>query len=551
MHPATENIRRASDRIAEAHRIYRQLVPLEYQQEYLEGGYWFASADNQRNYKLRPYDSWESLMSIQALGIDLFRTNVTGISIYEKLASYVIGTGHKYTASVRRDQSATDREIRLTQEAIEAVRGDDWQEVQEETLKRWLGTGEAFRYIEPLGDGIDWHFVDAHDVRPPGGKQAPFGIEYLDPEVQRIPTEYWVRGHSKPRLSDRSAMQHIKHGVDSLEPRGVPLLWMAWTLCKEIEALNSVETDAAIAYAHHTVVYGYGSEVNDTSMDLIADGLEKIMADRKERNQQDAVGIHHARDHEVQLLSASFSATGWVDLIQSKERRIASIACIPEFMVSGQADTGSRNTLISAEAPFTRRVERIGAKLASFDVDLMYMAAAVKLGFFGDAARMADFRRRVAITADVSLPDTQERWRREQSIMDQGDRGYLDFRTVVAKLGHDPDQVIDGLRSDAERRIELADDNVLTSTYTADELLTRTKAYQALLAAGWDEIEAAGAVGIDPPGVINDDTGIGDTAPGGEGEERPASDRDPGAPTDDREGGSGATGGRGASPGAG
>jgi hypothetical protein len=208
-------------------------------------------------------------------------------------------------------------------------------------------------------------------------------------------------------------------------------------------------------------------------------------------------------------------------------------------MVSGQADTGSRNTLISAEAPFTRRVERIGAKLASFDVDLMHLAVAARLGFFGDVERMRDFRRRVAITADVSLPDTQERWRREQSIMDQGDRGYLDFRTVVTKLGHDPDQVITGLREDVERKQELADDSILTASYSADELLSRTKAYQTLVASGWDEVEAAAAVGIDPPMVIHDDTGTGDQAPGGEAEERPGSDRDAGASTDDSESRSG------------
>lgn len=422
------------------------------------------------NPKGRPYTDMRGLLRLQRLGHILKNESPTAISVLEKLVSYTVGTGHTYSVSAREGMTASEMELTIVREAILDVTEIDmhWQEVQEELLRdRLLSTGDVIRWFDTTGNParIDAAFVDSSELQTPGEKIDPdkgneFGIEYETdraglPDARR-PRSYWINGTEIPA----SNVQHMTHGVDSRDPRGVPLLWSVYCLAKEIDELDYAASMAGIAYAEHTVVKQFDPQVSGDSISDIASNVSTLRTEAKEAGLPNIAGaVHEAKGYQISLISADFSSDGWTNLIERKARRIGAVADVPEFMIHGVADTGSRNTLISAEAPLTRRVQRLGNVMGRFDTDFLYAAAAIKFGWFGRAdyeQRVRDLKRRVNIKVEIPIPDTQEKWRREASIIEQYREGLLHFDGAVTMLGHDPEIVRQGIVDDAEQRAELA-----------------------------------------------------------------------------------------------
>lgn len=462
--------------------------------------YGMIGQKNDADYKGLPYHDIQSLLKIQTLGNELFKSSLTAKNIHENLISYIVGKGHTYEV-LPVDEKADKKgdTFKKAQAAIDRVTNDlCWPVVQEEFYNRWFRTGETFQYVE----GDEFAFIEPHLVYPPrGGKERKFGIEFEDGRFNR-PSRYWV----KPTYSEKAEPEqadviiHSKRGVDRNDPRGVPLLWAAYCPCNEIDELEYALTYLLVAVAENAVSYDYDdSRVDGGTVRKIAEGAaarkEQVKLEGKPNDAGRAVQAHRFK---VEINAGGIDANAFIEAKNSKARRISGIAGIPEFIITGDADTGSRNSLFAAEGPLVRRTAREAQRGSKQEMEFLYRVAAQALGYRANQEGVNKAKKILQIRAKVPIVESEDKkTTAERHDMQLANRTKSP-QMVIRENGDDPEEVVKEWAEWEDTLAKMRETHGDTVFMDAAELETRIRAARTLKDAGWDPDEAMEKVGLDP-----------------------------------------------------
>jgi hypothetical protein len=469
---------------------------------------WTSSTNNVNAYeKALPYYDWHTLAATQRLGAKLFHESMLATVIHQNLLSYIVGTGHTYEVKALPGANVAENQIKKYQAAIDRMMMlHDWPERQEEYFNRRFRTGDIFRAVEPWRGVVDFAFIESHNVRKPdvasSVEKAPFGIEYEANDVNRPKTFYVLdsgRISPVPAKAANKIVLHGKRGVDRNDPRGVPLLWNAYCPTREVDELDRALSKIMAALADHAVVYQYPSGTTNAAIVATAEGATaKARKNAAAGKLGNPGGAHHARDHEVMLNGVQLDGASWVEILHSKMRRVGVIAALPEFIVTGDAETGSRNTLFVAEAPFTRRISREAKAGAEHEIEVLYHAIAVAENRFGNVEWMNGLRENVYIDVEFPIAESQDKAAETNRVLRMLETETVSPQRACQMLGHDYEEIQAEWETHLNRIAQRRESVGPILAMDAESIRVRAEVAQNLINAGYEPSEALEYVGLDP-----------------------------------------------------
>lgn len=421
-------------------------------------GYWYGSEPS----KMLPYHDQTSLEMMYRIGFELWRFPLVR-AMGEHLISYCVGRGWKYIPQKKTGKSAATSLLTRIEGAIEEVMDEvdlgsasGWYLLQEETYRRTYRDGQWFRKFGFHEDGRLWvRFIEPMDVGYPSllpnviaVNKDPNKITLYDTVVnnlqQRVPvvgnriwpgefgvvTElndactpvgYWKRRFRQSAdygknidwiFEPAEFVQSGKTGVDFNDPRGVPAFYDVYCHCKQLEEVINAMVELSITQSSFAAVYTHKAATTADALREIAKKTDKQMQQNSGRPVPGEV--IHIKGAELDLPGMNVRATQYVELIQSIQRILGNVYGIPEFMATGDANTGNRSSLVAAEGPFALRIQREQKQQACYDIDLMWMAVAKKLGW--TASKLASVKSNVRMRAEFPLAAVRD-WAKEMQVM--------------------------------------------------------------------------------------------------------------------------------------
>ncbi|HEY1785457.1 MAG TPA: hypothetical protein VGG30_07905, partial [Pirellulales bacterium] len=156
----------------------------------------------------------------------LAATNEFAINGHENRISYLVGQGHTYRATVRKDHAADPRLVAAAQAVLDAfLVAARWHRRQQEIVRRLDRDGEVFlRLFADAAGATTVRFAEPDQVVTPADRvddpAASFGILTDSEDVENV-LAYFVDGRRVPAAD----VQHRKANVDVNVKRGLPLFF--------------------------------------------------------------------------------------------------------------------------------------------------------------------------------------------------------------------------------------------------------------------------------------------------------------------------------------
>jgi len=437
----------------ELQRYIEQLarVRADYRQE-VQG--WHQVGGSNGLGKGLPYNSFETFRQIQRTGCRLYRDCDTIQSVVSKMVSYVVSSGHTYGVSARKVPGTISR-VRVSKRLVDEIKAiiditmdtaypGGWQAMQEESVVRLYREGEFFRRIFTGDDSLDVRFIEPEYIRPrpkdPDGN-VHLGILTADGDAVTVKGyQYWKPTRDNYSLDDEnfivldaSEVQHAKQGVDANDPRGIPILWVTDCRAKRMDEVDEAMCELAVTQASYAVIRQYDNSVTIEHMREIARGFQA----EKERNEGRPVpGTEvEAKGFEFQFPSMESDPGKFVEIIRQQQRQIGGLLDMPEFLVSSDARTGNRASLVSAEGPFDRRVQRDQRKLANHDIELLWRSVQAHKGW--DEAALKEYRKVVKIEPRFPLAASRDHNKEADTLVKLVDKRLKSHQQAIAQLGGD------------------------------------------------------------------------------------------------------------------
>lgn len=392
-----------------------------------------------------PYDDQASLDRMHEIGFTLYRDPNVQAAI-EVLISFVINRGWTYSMSRIQGQEMADTMFNRLREALlvtyKEVRVGDlrgWYFMQNETYKRYLRDGEFFRRWWVVGDTLEVRFIEVMDIRQPNDKQqivgpvpawisdmlaineipGDFGIISV-PDDAATTVGFWHRiqpethpDGAKYQFLSSKKVQHGKNGVDTNDPRGVPAFYDGTCLASSVNEVNGSMSELAIKQSKYAVVHKHrGSNRRQAIQDLTRRRAEEFNDAALHGRIPDE---HHQKNVDIEMHGMKTNTRNYVEVIQQLQRLLGNLRQIPEFMITGDANTGNRSSLQSAESPFGRRVSREQETMWYFDQELLWKGIAGYLGW--QDARIINARRKVEISPSRPMAETKDRHKDADMVM--------------------------------------------------------------------------------------------------------------------------------------
>lgn len=441
-------------------------------------GYWEDGG------KRLPYYDATSMDHMYRVGFELWRFPIIRAMI-EHLVSYCVAKGHKYIPQRKTGKSVTQSTLTRIEGAIEDVMEEvdlgnatGWYLLQEETVRRHYRDGQWFRKFGFHSDGRLWvRFIEPLDIRPPSFMQStvatagpPEELRMVNVGGQIVPVvgrQVWhgefgvvtdladactILGYWRRRIRQNGELGKIseysfepaaniqsgKAGVDMNDPRGVPAFWDVYCHCKQLEEVINAMVELAITQSSFAAVYTHKAATTADALRNIAKQTQKMVQENDGRPNPGQ--IVHVKGAELELPGMSVRATQYVELIQSLQRILGNVYGIPEFMATGDANTGNRSSLIAAEGPFALRVQREQKNQSVHDVELMWLAVARKLGW--SQSKLASVQSSVRIRAEYPTAAIRD-WAKEMSVMlELYKQGVVSAQQINRRMDVDDEQMV-------------------------------------------------------------------------------------------------------------
>lgn len=377
--------------------------------------------------------------------------NEYAINGHENRISYIVGSGHRYRAMVRKGADAPAELAERVQDVLEEFRSiNGWHDRQQEIIRRIDRDGEVFLRWFPGADGATRvRFIEPEQVATPaeqrGDENASHGVLTDSRDVETV-IGYYVDG----RLIDADEVQHRRANVDRSVKRGLPLytpvranLRRAERLLRNMSVVAEIQSAIALIRKHRSATRS---------------GVEQFVADNATSSRLDGRGrVRRVTDYgpgtildapaglEYDFPATGVDAANYVAILQAELRAIAARLVMPEFMFTSDASNANFASTMVAEGPAVKMFERLQAAMIEQDRVVMRRVVENAVG----SGRLPSEALR-AIEIQVTPPSVQVRDRRDEAEVDEiaFRHGVLSRQTWSQKLGLDYDQEQQNLRMD-------------------------------------------------------------------------------------------------------
>ncbi|VTS03324.1 phage portal protein [Tuwongella immobilis] len=330
-----------------------------------------------RNYPL--FQTEAELALLRAPARVLASSNSYAIGLMEGLTSYVISTGYRYRAASRRKANPAPQELLdRCQDIIDEFEqrtewhGGELPGLEEELFVRSVEDGEFLLIHFPMPDGkVEVRTAEPEQLtQPPGSdlREWSFGVRTLPEDTQR-PLGYWIAwdpanpadGEELPpeRVTHfrRNVKRSIKRGMTDFSFDTFETLNSSAALLGSL-AEGAAEQASIVSVMQHAI---------GTKEDIQA--FVDSDADFQERNplngQESPVKRYRRGTHlhvpEGQTYVPPPNATNGpvhLSILQACLRAAGVRWNAPEWLVSGDASNNNYASSLTAEAPFTRTIQR-------------------------------------------------------------------------------------------------------------------------------------------------------------------------------------------------
>lgn len=321
----------------------------------------------------------QQLAEVRAQCRALAATNEFAINGHENRVSYIVGRGHTYRATNKKDATAPAALAASVQAFLdEFLRINRWHSRQPEIVRRRDRDGEVFLRLFTAPDGMTrLRFVEPGNVTTPphwhSDPAASFGIR-TEPDDVETPLAYFIDGEEVAAAD----IQHRKGNVDVNVKRGLPLFYpvrknlrRAEKLLRNMSVVAEIQSAIALIRRHQVGTHS---------------GVQRFVAEQADASAQSAAGgtvTHFARyapgtiidaqaGVEYEFPAAAIDAGKYVTVLQAELRAIASRLVMPEFMLTSDASNANYSSTLVAEGPAVRMFQRLQAEQIADDLELLW-----------------------------------------------------------------------------------------------------------------------------------------------------------------------------------
>lgn len=426
---------------------------------------WNSLTRPQKRKNTLPYWDERSLGFVRDVGRTI-ATKPTGISAISKLVSYTVGNGHIYKVAARQPALTNARELKRQQKEAARMQLEldvqievmIWQAIQIETYLRLVRDGECFRRRWLTGDGIDITYIEPEDVGQPtafteidmstvpdfiralwDGTTPPGELGIIsDPTDVRRVLGYWVKNEDrKYEFISAQTVQHLKDGVDSNDPRGVPRFYWAFCHVLGVDEIEAAMRDLFLQQAKHAAVYNYEQSSLISDIKRLASRQQEIET-RENDGRPASPGVVHAKGFTVEVPGINVAARDAVEIIQQEQRLVGGVSDIPEHLISEDANTGNRSSLVAAEGPFDRRIQREQLYMWRHDRPLLWQILASSLNW--SIATAQEHFREFAMTPSFPKAYARDVDKNRESVALLVDKQLMSIKQGQSELGINSDQ---------------------------------------------------------------------------------------------------------------
>ncbi len=408
-----------------------------------DGARWsVVSAPGQAGRSASPVCTASELDEVRSQSRTLAATNEFAINGIENRISYLVGPGHNYRASARKDTAGTaELEVAVQRVIDEFIHTNRWHARQQEIVRRLDRDGEVFlRFFADQGGRTRVRFVEPEQVTTPkelsGNPAASFGIHSENDDVESV-IGYYIDG--KP--VDASAIQHRKANVDANFKRGLPLYYpvrknlrRVEKLLRNMSAVAEIQSAIALIRRHRAAS---------------ATGVEQFAANHSEGAATTQGGTRHLTRYapgtildapaglDYEFPAAGIDASSFVTVLQAELRAIAARLVMPEFMFTSDASNSNYASTIVAEGPAVKMFERLQANLKNDDSEVIWRVIENAV-----AAGLLPRDTRQLVELQITPPSLRVRDQQRECQVERiaFESGILSPQTWSLRLGLDYDQ---------------------------------------------------------------------------------------------------------------
>ncbi len=391
-----------------------------------------------------PYADPQRLGEIRAQCRALAVTNEFAINGHENRISYIVGAGHTYRVTAKKNQSVSEQTLSDLQAVLDDfLRTNKWHKRQQEIVRRKDRDGECFLRLFAAADGTARvRFVEPDQVATPreqaGDRAASFGIQ-TDPHDVETVLAYWIDGAPV----EAAEIQHRKLGVDANVKRGLPLFYPVRENLRRAEKLLRnmsvvAEIQSAIALIRkHVAATGAGLEQfvqNQADLSVTSQGTGRTSHFRR---YAPGTILDAMAGTDYEFPAAGIDASRYVTILQAELRAIASRLVMPEFMLTSDASNANYASTMVAEGPAVKMFERLQHDMLEDDLELLWRVVrnAVEAGrLSADVLGSTDIR---GISPTLAVRDRLRDAQADQILL-RG--GAMSVQTMAMRHGLDPEQ---------------------------------------------------------------------------------------------------------------
>lgn len=341
----------------------------------------------------------------------------------ETRVSYIVGTGHVYKVEpLDEDDELTDGDKALVMEVVdEFIKTNKWHARQQEIQRRLDRDGECFlRFFvadadldeddpDPVAERpnkvIKVRFVEPGQVYQPedkaGDPTSTYGV-VTDPDDVETVRGYYV---DKQFIAARD-IQHRKRNVDCNVKRGLPLLYQSKQSLPQLPKITRNAAVVTAIQAAFALIRKHASASQSAVSDFVTGKRDAYV------NQRTLAGTTKTRNYtqypagtildvpsttEYEFPASGIDPSKPAGVVQMVLRGVGSRACMPEFMISGDASNANYASTLVAEGPAVKMFQREQWTLIEEDREVFdrVLRLAVKQGRLS-----RDLVRRVKICAE-------------------------------------------------------------------------------------------------------------------------------------------------------
>ncbi len=370
--------------------------------------------------------------------------NEFAINGHENRISFIVGSGHIYRATAKKEAAAGPSLAAEAQTVLdEFITENCWHRRQQEIIRRYDRDGEVFlRFFVDARGVTRVRFVEPGQVATPrelaADPAASFGIQ-TDPDDVELPLAYYIDGAPV----DAGQIQHRKANVDANVKRGLPLFYpvrknlrRAEKILRNMSVVAEIQSAIALVRRHQASTRSGVQQFAAAQTDVRVTSAATGQTTNFRRFAPGTILDSHG-GIEYDFPAQSIDAANFVAILQAELRAIASRLVMPEFMLTSDASNANYASTMVAEGPAVRMFSRLQAEVVQDDLAVMrrVLAAAASAGRLPP-----DILAAIEVQAAPPSLAVRDQLKETQSFRIQHQSGILSPQTWSQRAGLDYDQ---------------------------------------------------------------------------------------------------------------